>query len=263
MGLLRTTPQDRSVGASRDVARVLKPSCMAEQGVHVHDVIEWNGSLWACGSGSTPEEWEAGDIHALIFRGDLGAEDFEVAARIPNNLPVGDTRFTNLAVLDGTLHAFGYRSDAQQIQELIAYRAEGEEWLPWDAFHGLYVLDIQPLGDDRALAMGPFLAGGVSAGATIVDSSGHQTLDAMAGRTLLDGWPLGDGRILTLSIAGDSWPPTDGDLAAEIGVLEPDGTHASLVQWDEDVLPSAVAWWRGGLYVGLEDGRLLRTSGSE
>jgi hypothetical protein len=231
-----------------------------DQGVHVHDTLVDGATVWACGSGATPEEWDDGAIHSLIHRSDDSGQSFEVAYRVPNEYPIGDARFTSLAMLDGALTAFGYRSDdSWQITRLIAYRVEDEELVPWDAMNDVLIDNIEPTGDGRALAAGVFAAGSLRFATRLVDGDGSEDLDDADDLTVLDLFGLDDGRILVLAIEGDEYPLPDGDYEVVVALWDPsDESWTTLKRQGSGTMPSSIAYWRGFLFVGLEDGRVRR-----
>ena len=233
------------------------------QGVHVHDSFVDGSTVWACGSGATPEEWDQGAIHSLIHRSDDGGQTFEVAWRVPNVYPVGDTRFVNLTMLDGALHAFGYRSDdSWQIQQITSYRVEGDELVEWDEMTDVLIDGVEPTGDGRALAHGVFVAGSLRHATRLMDGDGSEDLDHADGLSVLDLSRLQDGRILVMAVEGDSYPLPSDDYDLVIAVWDPaDDSWTVLKEQASGTLPTAVAWWRGALYVGLQDGRVRRAVG--
>ncbi len=235
-----------------------------EQGVHVHDSLLDGGTIWACGSGATPEEWDVGAIHSLVHRSDDGGETFEVAFRVPNEFPVGDARFTSLAMIDDVVHAFGYRSDETwQIARLIAYRVEDDELVEWGHMNDVLVDDVVTLDDDRALAHGVFAAGDLRFATRLLSEDGAEDLEHADGLTVLDLSLLDDGKVLVLAQEGDAYPLPGGDHDLIVAVWDPDDdVWTELNQQTSGTLPTSIAFWRGALYMGLEDGRVRRAEGT-
>ena len=236
-----------------------------DQGVHVHDVARIGDALFACGSGSTPEEWDTSDIHFLVWRSD-DAETFMLADRIQNPLRPGDSRCTTLATVGGDLYGFGYRTDDTfQIRGLVGARLEGGvgvlEELAWA--EDLFVTDAVPVSADVALLNAVDIGAVNTWSLKRLVPDGVREIDAYAGRTALEIGPLDEGRALVLDVAGDTYPTTDlGD--AELTISITDGwERAELVSWTTDRIPSALAAWRDGLYLGMANGRVERTLGTE
>ena len=234
-----------------------------DQGVHVHDALVDGSTVWACGSGATPEEWDAGAIHSLIHRSDDAGETFEVVHRVPNAYPIGDARFTNLTMLDGALHAFGYRSDdSWSIRQLISYRIEDDELVAWDEMTDVLIDHVEPTGDGRALAHGVFAGGDLRFATRLMDPDGSEDLAHADGLSVLDLARLEDDRLLVLAIEGDTYPTPEGDYDVVVAVWDPtDDSWTVLKEQGSGTLPTAVAYWRGALYVGLQDGRVRRADG--
>ena len=231
-----------------------------DQAIHVHDVAFDGDVIWACGSGSTPDEYNAGQISSLVFRSDDDGATFALEWKVPNSNPSGDARFTHLALLDDVLHAFGYRSDGNQINGLIAYRATGGEPEAWAAMSDVLVRRVVDLGDGTALVSGIFADGPLRQVSRRLGLG--EVEDVMPGRGVIDLAPLGDGRALVLSTANEAWPVPPGPWAVELGLFDPaDGGYVALRSADVDVFPSAIAFWRDALYVGDAEGGLLRAGG--
>ncbi len=56
-------------------------------------------------------------------------------------------------------------------------------------------------------------------------------------------------------------PPAPPDIE-DLGFVSPRAWATPLTDYFEaDAMPSAVAWWRGAVYIGLEDGSVLRSVG--
>lgn len=231
--------------------------------LHVHDALVDGDVLWACGSGGNQAEYEAGQISSLVFRSDDLGVTWEQAWKVPNSNPTGDARFTSLALVDGALHAFGYRADGTgTINQVIAYRETDDEPEAWSAMSDVLVDDVQSLPDGRALATGVFVAGGLRHAVRLLDGDDADDVDAFDGLTVLDLFDLGDGRVVTLAIEGTDYPVPDDDHVVQIGLWDSaDDSYATLISQDSGTLPVSLAFWRGGLYVGLLDGRVRRSLG--
>jgi hypothetical protein len=235
-----------------------------DQGVHVHDLARLDDTLFGCGSGSTPEEWDDSNIHFLLWRSDDLGATFELAGRLANPLSPGDSRCTSLAVVGGDVYGFGYRTDSTfAIRGFVGARLEGgqgePEELDWTS--DLFVTDTVPLDEDAALLTA------VRIGLTNrwelqrLRPDGARDVDSYADRTVLVSGPLSDGRALIIDAAGTTYPtPALGELDLAVSWTDGRDRH-ELFTVSPDALPSAVAWWRGAVYIGLEDGSVLRSVG--
>ena len=235
-----------------------------EQGVHVHDTLIDGSTVWACGSGATPQEWDVGAIHSLVHRSDDGGETFEVAFRVPNEFPIGDARFTSLAMIDGAVTAFGYRSDdSWSIQRLIAWRVEDDELVDWERMGDVLVDHAVSLEDGRALAHGVYVGGTLRFATRLMDGDGSEDFDHVDEMTVLDLSMLADGRVLVMAQEGDAYPMPNEDHALVMAVWDPsDDSWTLLKEQTSGTLPTSIAFWRGALYMGLQDGRVRRSEGS-
>ena len=219
--------------------------------------------IWACGSGGTPDEYYAGDISSLVFRSDDGGATFELEFKIPNSNPSGDARFTGLAEVDGDLVAFGYRTDGTTTNVLIAYRTDGDELVPWEAMQQMFVQHVESLNDGTAIAAGVFAAGTLRAATVLMVGDEALDLAGFDDRTVLDIAPVDGSRVLLMSVDGSDFPLPSGPWDVEVGLWDSsDGSYSELVRHSSNTLPTAVAFWRDSLYIGLEDGRVRRAEGS-
>ena len=235
-----------------------------DQGVHVHDVARLDDTLYGCGSGSTPEEWDDSDIHFLLWRSDDRGATFELAGRLANPMAPGDSRCTSLAVVGGDVYGFGYRTDDTfAIRGFVGARLEsgqGEpEELDWTS--NLLVTDTVPLDEEAALLTA------VRIGLTNrwelqrLRPDGSRDVDSYEDRTVLVSAPLGDGRALLVDAAGTTYPtPALGELDLTVSWTDGRERH-ELFTLSPDAMPSAVAFWRGAVYIGLEDGAVLGSVG--
>jgi len=231
--------------------------------LHVHDALIDGDLLWACGSGGSQPEYEAGQISSLVFQSTDDGVTWEQVWKVPNTNPVGDARFISLAMVDDLVHAFGYRSDGSgTINQVIAYRETGAEPEAWDAMEDVLVDDVQSLPDGRALATGVFVAGSLHHVVRLLEGDDAFDVEEFDDLAVLDLFDLGDGRILTLAIEGDDYPIPDDDYRVEVGLWDSaDDSYVPLISQESGTLPHSLAFWRDGLYVGLDDGRVRRAQG--
>jgi len=236
-----------------------------DQGVHVHDAARLDDRLYACGSGSTPEEWDDTDIHFLLWRSDDLGETFELAGRLRNPRRPGDSRCTVLATVGGDVYGFGYRTDSTfAIREVLAARLTGGAGEPeeTDWGSGLFVTDAVALDADAALLVAVDLGTTNRWSAQLLTAAGVEEIDGFDDRSILAAHSLGGGRALVIDADGDAYPtPSLDELDLAVSVTD-GASRAELTTLDPDAMPASVAWWRGAVYVGLEDGDVLRSTGA-
>ena len=239
-----------------------------EGGVHVHDVAEYAGAIYAVGSGATPGEWEAGDIFAHLWVSDDGGETFAVAARHHNGGD-GDARWTRLLARPEGLYVFGYGSNADfVIDEITSGVWDGEAVTPLPEEHPLRLVlpaDTQPLPDGSALVFGVDASvRPLRHGAWRMVGADVRPVAGLAGLTVLDVAPHPPtGEVVLLVEEGDlvsdelrsEWSPRillSGDME----------TFEEALRFVTDRPPGSVAYWRGALYFGSGAGEVLRSVGA-
>ncbi len=236
-----------------------------DQALHVHDMLkDDDGSFWACGSGGTQDEYNAGQISSLVFHSTDDGTTFELAWKVPNTKPSGDARFTSLTRVDGALHAFGYRADGTgSINQIIAYRDVGADVPePWSAMTDVLVDDVVELPDGRALATGVFVAGDLFHTVRLLDGDDADEVAAFEDLAVLDFFELGDGRVVTLALGSSEYPIPAGPYEVEVGLWDAaDGSYRTLRRQESATLPLSVAYWKHSLFVGIADGRIRLAEG--
>ena len=237
-------------------------------GVHVHDVAGHGGAVYAVGSGAAPEEWEAGDIFAHLWRSEDSGASFEIVARRHNGGD-GDARWTRLISRPEGLYVFGYASNAQfVIDEIVNGVWDGQEVTPLADDHPLrWVLVDQshPLPDGTALLTG------VDASAQPLRRrafrmSGDGVVEPVAGLqglSVLDVAPhLPTGEVVLMVEQGDevsdelrsSWAP-------KILISSDLESFTEALSFESERPPGAIVYWRGALYFGSGEGQVLRSAG--
>lgn len=230
-------------------------------GWHVHDVADHDGSLYAVGSGGSLEDYHDSTVNAYLWRMGPGEERFEVEDVVPHPSPPGDNRLVSLLEAAGELYAFGYYSTTDTTHP-TAFRLGAAGLEPWAGLASFFVLGTQPASPDQGLVWGVEIGSTLRQGARRVDASGAHPIGSLAGLTVLDAAPLGQGRLLLLLLDGDAYPaPDQGPFALSVAVLGADGSLDPLVEQTLSVMPESLAFWQRHLYLGLTDGRLLRAEG--
>jgi len=231
--------------------------------LHVQDIGMIDDIIYACGSGADQPNYNEGLISAQLWRSSDGGLEYELVDGIQNPLAPRDTRFTNLLVLDGELYLFGYQLDFDsQIGAFPAYKLSADELVEVGGFTQVFVNFTQSLTKSTGIIAGVDVAGTVRNKTWRFSADGLESMRSMDGRTLIATAPTDDGRTLFLYYQTNTYPiPTQGPW--DIGVaITSDGRELSvLLNTTIDRMPTSLAWWRGGIYIGLETGRVVRSVG--
>lgn len=241
-------------------------------GVHVHDVTEHRGELFACGSGATnADDWRRLAVHAYLWRSrDRGVTWSIVDASLNDDEP-GDRRWTHLLSIGGLLLGFGYHagSTGRLSGVLDGVWTEGAfeplgvvtdavvlgAW-PFDADAGLLsVVRVDGARRYESRVLRAAANGRGDGGAAV----GAQAPGALIGKTLLDAFSVAPGELLLLVADGDVFPRPARPTRVRLLHTRDLSTFSELLAADEPRWPTALAYWRAGLYVGLADGRVLRS----
>ncbi len=230
---------------------------------HVHDAAAVGETLYACGSGGTAEDYENSDVNAFVYRSDDGGMTYVVEQSYDHPDPPGDNRFTNLLTVDDRLHVFGYASDLSSINRFHAFTLGDDGIETIGGLSRVFVTRTESLSPDRGLLVGVSVGTVLTWRAWTLADGEVEPATALDGITILDLLPLGDGRTLLLAIEGNDYPsPTEGPWRAMVGITADAGSLETLVSWDTDVWPEAVAYYQGSLLVGMSDGSVHRAEGS-
>lgn len=232
-------------------------------GVHVHDVAVHAGALWAVGSGSEPDEWNAGDIYANLWRSTDAGATFEVADRW-HNLGEGDARWVWLLPAADSLWVFGYRIDGQgQLADVLNGRlgpdgAPPVEKLPDDhLLRWVYGLHTAVAPDGTGLLVGVNVSeDSLQRRLYRISPSGEVTVASGVGDvSIFDVFPVEEtGETLLLARDGAAWG--DAPAGAKIRILITADLEAftELFALPNDPGYESVAAWKGGIYLGTAEG---------
>ncbi|MFZ9692182.1 MAG: hypothetical protein ACO3EP_09065 [Phycisphaerales bacterium] len=234
-------------------------------GEHVHDICEFDGAIWAVGSGSAHRgEWESGEIFRYLWRSDDGGETFVPALRamFPEK-GKGDTRFRRLLPVGESLYVFGYVNpfvDGGPIEgRHVMLRDEAFTELAIDRdgpIADLLVLRTWPLDATTglALARNPDR----STRMFLVEPGSIRELESWSDLSVIDVASTGAPGEFVL-VAGDRNDPQR-FAAYSLSLADAKSMRMPTRVLDlPGVVPSAVAMWRGDLYVGTEGGQVLRS----
>ena len=238
-------------------------------GEHVHDLAEFQGSIYAVGSGADHRfEFGNGKVFRYLWRSDDGGRTFRTVLRVEVPEVGHDTRFRRLLATGDRLYVLGYLNPYQTEGEIegrsivvrhqdgttVCTDLEGplSEMLPLRTFYvpgeewGLVAARRGRRGTDHAFR---------------VDGDRVRELENWAGRRILDVQFLSDGeRFLVLAgspgAAGEANEETFGILVGRKS--NPDRLEP--VMPIEEVTPRSMAIFEEVLLVGTEDGRVLRAN---
>lgn len=238
-------------------------------GEHVHDVASFGGAVYAVGSGAdTRLEFEAGQIFRYLWRSTDQGASFETVERIQHPTPgQGDSRWVTLLPTSAELYLFGYQSDFVTNTASVAnavFDGQGVTSLAaGDPLYALFPDDVLALPDGTALLFGVDVDDSpVHYTAVHVAAGGTTTLLAsLAGSTVLDADLASTGEVVYLVAAGDAYggtPPTSWDVRVLVAdAASPDAT-SELSAFTMSVRPTSIAYWQGALFLGTDDGKVLR-----
>lgn len=239
-----------------------------QNGVHVHDVAGFQGAVYAVGSGATPEQWGAGDIYGHLWRSTDGLASWDIVAQVHNE-GTGDSRLTRLLPFDDELWAFGYRTNAEGLIDLLPHGAwDGAAFTLLPADHALasvYVIETDGVGPSRGLVRGRDF--GVSPSVQrawwFAPNATATVIAAFDGLTVVDVDVVeATGELLALTVDGADWrPEAPGEKRVRAWVSAADGdTWSEVFDLRTYIPPKSIAWWRGAIYLGTDTGEVWRAA---
>lgn len=240
-------------------------------GEHVHDLASWRGAVYAVGSGADLRtEFEAGQIFRYLWQSRDRGDSFATVQRVRHPTPrAGDTRWVHLLATTSALWLFGYESDfATSMSRVSNARYDGAavtQLADGDALRPFFALGTLALPDGSGLAYGVDVSATPRRHVTLrVAPDGAVTpIEALRGHSLRDAVVVPEtGELLLMTEAGDAYPPPSAPAMREVTVwaapLATPGSARAVSRSTLTVAPTAIAYWRGGLYLGTGDGRVLR-----
>lgn len=236
-------------------------------GEHVHDLSSWSGAVYGVGSGAdTRLEFEAGQIFRYLWRSTDQGANFETVERVQHpTAGAGDTRWVTLVPTGGSLYLFGYQSTFATNSATIANAEyDGTTVSDLPTSHPLYRIfpdDRLTLEDGTALLWGIDVNPPTKYTVGRVATDGSYTLLAsLASSTVLDAALTDTGEVLWLVNDGNDYAATPTSWNAKVLVSDaaaPDSPK-ELVAFTTDVEPVSIAYWQGALFLGTDDGKVLR-----
>ena len=239
-------------------------------GEHVHDIIGFDGAIYAVGSGADYRfEFGNGIVFRYLWRSTDGGNTFETVRRVQVPEVGGfDTRFRRLLAVGDTLYVLGYlnpfRTQGPITGVHLTVRHEDGEPILEDL--GGDLGDLLPIrtyvlpGGDQGL----IVAREGRRGRTrtfLADEDGYRELEAWAGRRVVD-LAIAPGGAEILVVASDGFPEDDEEpqrfafyrsSCDEIDRLDE-------IRVIDELNPTAVAIFDGAIFVGSDDGRVFRAA---
>lgn len=240
-----------------------------EGGVHVHDCIDWKGTLYAVGSGGTSDEWNAGLISAHLWSSTDAGETFSVAMKEPNLATGEDARWTRLLPVGDELFVFGYQTQLGFSSTAInngLIESQGFYKFPkGHAFGAAFILETDRLSDTAGLARGPDVSSSpLRVGMWLVKPGELNRLARYDLETPVDVAPVGDtAEWLVLTYDGNEFNPSVplAEWYVRVYVTTDFHDYAPLFGYYATERPVSVAWWKGAVHVGTGEGQVLRSTG--
>ncbi len=240
-------------------------------GEHVHDLMFWNGALYSVGSGADNRiEFEAGEIFRYLWKSEDGGEVFETVQRVGHPDPGnGDTRFVHLLPVTNMLYVFGYESDwTQETTHINNSVYSGGDAIA-DIPDGNHLADVFPWGT-AALPDGTGLVYGIDIGVsparhTISHVAGDGSAERLAsfnGYRILDiDYHVETDELVYLACEGDEYggdPPEVYNLHVLVADAATPGETVDVLQHSVVDSPGALAYWDGALFLGTNNGHVLK-----
>ena len=227
-------------------------------GEHVHDVAQFDGSLYAVGSGADNRaEWESGRIYRYLWRSEDGGRTFSTFHRaMYPDLSMGDTRYRALLSVGNTLYVFGYVNPFVEKGPMegrhVALR--GEKLTEVGGEIGkLVVWQTWSLSKNLGLAIGN-IGKGVSRSFRIV-KNGIRELESWSRLRIVMVSP-GEKAGLWLVLSGDGMK---NESFAVHRFRENSMEELEFVLDLGFEAASSIAYWMGDLFIGTPGGNVLRS----
>ena len=233
-------------------------------GVHVHDVAEFQGDLYACGSGAPDlEAWNTQQVRSILWKSTDQGASWTVVAEVPNE-EKGDRRWVNLAPFDDRLYLFGYRTNIQgTIVAVLVDEWDGTTLTESTAAPGYFVEGTERFDADTAIIRAVDADEQPLHYDVLKLQSGQSAsvIEPLADKAVLDIDIIEPGSALFMTVDGAeyTYPAPETPPTVRIYHTRDLSQFQELLSVQLDVWPRSVAYWRHAIYIGLEDGRLMRS----
>ncbi|MCP4938235.1 MAG: hypothetical protein GY921_03565 [Phycisphaeraceae bacterium] len=236
-------------------------------GEHVHDIAGFGGSIYAVGSGADHRfEFGNGKVFRYLWRSDDGGETFRTVLRVEVPAVGYDTRFRRLLASGDRLYVLGYLNPYQtegpiEGRSIVVTHRDGiTEWVDLEG----PLAEMLPLRTFEVPeeAWGLVIASKGRRGAEKVfriDGDRVVELEGWRDRRVIDvSFVPGDRRFLVLAGTGR---PGEGEPTEQFEILSGttlDPDRLSTVARLSDLEPRCFAVFDGHVFLGTDDGRILR-----
>ncbi len=240
-------------------------------GEHVHDIAGFDGSIYAVGSGADHRfEFGNGKVFRYLWRSDDGGETFRTVLRVEVPAVGYDTRFRRLLASGDRLYVLGYLNPYQTEGPIegrsivVTHRNGIAEWVDLEG----PLSEMLPLRTLRgpggrpggwwSRERGDAVRRPRRSGSTVAPggrAGGLAWIAACSTSSFLSG---DRGRFLVLAGSGR---PEEGEPAERFEILSGstlDPDRLSTVARLSDLEPRSFAVFDGHVFLGTEDGRILR-----
>ena len=239
-------------------------------GEHVHDIIGFDGAIYAVGSGADYRfEFGNGIVFRYLWRSTDGGDTFETVRRVEVPEVGGfDTRFRRLLAVGDTLYVLGYINPFGTGGPItgvhLQVRHDDGEPVLEDLDGPL--ADLLPIrtfvlpGGERGL----IVAREGRRGRTrtfLADENGYRELEAWSGRRVVD-LAIGPDGSDVLIVASDGIPAEEGApqrfafCRSDCGDID----RFEEIRQIDGLVPTSLAIFDGAIFVGSDDGRVFRAS---
>ncbi|MGM0596486.1 MAG: hypothetical protein ACQES9_05540 [Myxococcota bacterium] len=229
---------------------------------HVHDVAVWGDKIYACGSGGNMDDYNNSTVNAFLWVSTDGGENFEIVQQLTHPQPPGDHRFTSLAVHNEKLYIFGYYSSEGTTYGL-SYTWNGQELSEYMEASDFFVMDTYPLSSNLTLLNGVNIGSELTWGVRLLENDQLTPVDALSDYTVLDFYCFDYDRCLVLYLQGNTYPlPVSSSWVLKFGLLQGDGTlnqFDNLLSQTVPQKPVSIGWWKQNIFIGMENGTILRS----
>lgn len=232
-------------------------------GVHVHDIAVWKGDIYACGSGAPgPDEWNTGQVRSYLWKSEDGADSFTPAAEI-ENIEQGDRRYVQMIPFADELLVFGYRTNPEySIVELLSDSWNGETLTRADKVPGRFIEATELFDENTAVIRAVYAKNPLKPETLVLraDANEATVVEALDGKTVLDVMVIEPGKAIVLAAQTSEYPRPKKPVPFEILYTEDFESFTKLVESEAPAAwPTAVAYWKGGIYLGLANGQVWRS----
>jgi hypothetical protein len=238
-----------------------------EHGVHVLDVIEFQGKLYACGGGiSNAEDYKKGVNQASLWRSDDGGDTWGIDTEWTSGNLTAVYRWEQFLRTGDDFYVFGSVVDSTtSTLTNIPRRFDGGKWTSVKLLPSTWVQRTEPFDAKSGLAWGPDLTGEtahfrayrVEAG----DKATPITFLEDRQERVMDFFHVADSDGLFLTRDGAAYP----DKAAapyrfHVYRTQDLAAFDELVTFDSEDTFLSLALWQGAVYLGTKEGFVYRTA---